>query len=238
MESGNVNRVRRCLLLIFLAIAGLHHAAGAESGMQRSIERVLAKYSEKVESRLLPRFRYAGIDWPPKELQLLAIKETRRMELWARSDGGWHYIREYQIKGMSGGFGPKLKEGDRQVPEGIYRISLLNPNSSFHLSLKVDYPNAYDREMAQRDGRRRLGGDIFIHGNRVSSGCLAIGDNAIEELFVLGAMLGKERVHLLISPVDFRTYSTESLKTDKPDWIGSLYQQIAHEMRRFQRPQQ
>ena len=226
---------RRFLSLMYMAVTIFNATQVIAAGMPRSVDQVLEKYRDKVESRLTPHFHYAGADWPPRELQLLAIKETRRMELWARSDNGWHYIRDYQIKGMSGGFGPKLKEGDRQVPEGIYQISRLNPNSSFHLSLKVDYPNTYDREMARQDGRSGLGGDIFIHGNRVSSGCLAIGDNAIEELFVFTALLGKEQVRLLISPVDFRIYSTESLLSNRPGWVGALYREISDEMRKFPR---
>ena len=148
--------IRYSLLLLIFTFTCLSEGAAAAAPLTE--QQVLDKYRAKVESRLLPRFRYAGVDWPPQELQLLVIKETRQMELWARSESGWHYIRDYRIKGMSGGLGPKLKEGDRQVPEGSYRISRLNPNSSFHLSMKVDYPNAHDRKMAQRDGRRRLGG--------------------------------------------------------------------------------
>lgn len=87
----------------------------------------------------------------------------------------------------SGGPGPKLREGDLQVPEGVYRLTAFNPNSSYHLSLRVDYPNAEDRAaedraVARSDRRTSLGGDIFIHGKAVSIGCLAIGDPGIEEL--------------------------------------------------------
>ena len=90
------------------------------------------------------------------------------------------------------------------MPEGVYRIEYLNPNSSYHLSMKVDYPNAYDPAMAKRDGRTRLGGDIFIHGKDVSIGCVALGDRAIEELFTLVAETGTERVKVIIAPNDLR----------------------------------
>jgi hypothetical protein len=222
--------VQRLLLLMLLLAAGPGLA-----GSPLSVEQVVEKYRQSATSRLEPRFRFVGAEWPPQEIQLLAIKESRRMELWARSGGSWRHIRDYRIKGMSGGYGPKLKEGDRQVPEGLYRIARLNPNSSFHLSLKVNYPNEFDRSMARRERRTGLGGDIFIHGDRVSRGCLAIGDKAIEELFVLSAMLGKEQVGLLISPVDFRAYSTDSLITNTPAWIGDLYQTISDRMRQFPR---
>jgi hypothetical protein len=233
-----MRRVQWSLPLIFFIIVCLNGVAEAATRAPVSVAQVLEKYQDKVAARLIPRFRFAGVDWPPQELQLLAIKDTRKLELWARSQGDWHYIRDYRIKGMSGRLGPKLKQGDRQVPEGIYHISRLNPNSSYHLSLKVDYPNAYDREMARRDGRRQLGGDIYIHGNQVSAGCLAIGDNAIEEIFVLAALLGKEQLHLLISPVDFRSNPTESLLMNRPTWIGDLHREIASEMQKFQRQTQ
>jgi hypothetical protein len=55
----------------------------------------------------------------------------------------------------------------------VYRIEHLNPMSSYHLSMKVSYPNAFDRRMAARDRRTNLGGDIFIHGKSVSIGCVA-----------------------------------------------------------------
>ncbi|MCB1761101.1 MAG: hypothetical protein KDI68_15125 [Gammaproteobacteria bacterium] len=220
------------LLLLILALLT---ACQALAGAPRTVEQVVEKLRHNAVSRLEPRFRFAGIEWPPQEVQLMAIKENRTLELWARTGTQWRHIRDYRIKGMSGGYGPKLKEGDRQVPEGLYNIAGLNPNSSFHLSLGVNYPNEFDRAMARNSGRSGLGGDIFIHGNRVSRGCLAIGDKGIEDLFVLTAMLGKEQVKLLISPVDFRTYSTDSLIGNTPAWIGDLYHTISERMRQFPR---
>ncbi len=64
-------------------------------------------------------------------------------------------------------------------------IEYLNPNSKFHLSMKVSYPNSFDREMAKLDNRDNLGGDIMIHGSNRSVGCIPIGDGGIEELYFL-----------------------------------------------------
>ncbi|NJN46820.1 MAG: L,D-transpeptidase family protein [Candidatus Competibacteraceae bacterium] len=96
---------------------------------------------------------------------------------------GWQPIKHYPVLAASGTLGPKLCEGDRQVPEGIYRIKSLNPNSAYHLSLELDYPNAFDLRQAERDGRNNPGSAICIHGKAVSVGCLAMGDTAIEELY-------------------------------------------------------
>jgi murein L,D-transpeptidase YafK len=73
------------------------------------------------------------------------------------------------------------QEGDGQAPEGFYTVNRFNPQSRFLLSLGLDYPNAYDRAQ----GAARPGFDIFIHGNRVSAGCLAMGDDAIQEIYLL-----------------------------------------------------
>ena len=102
-------------------------------------------------------------------MSLVAIKDEKILELYARSaDGTWKFVYRYTVLAASGGMGPKLKQGDKQVPEGVYAISLLNPNSRYHVSLRVNYPNAFDREMAAADGRENLGGDIMIHGKAAS----------------------------------------------------------------------
>lgn len=88
------------------------------------------------------------------------------------------------MTGTSGTLGPKREEGDGQIPEGVYGVEDLNPNSLFHLSLKVSYPNAFDREMAKREGCGNLGGDIMVHGGSATVGCIPIGDDAIEEVVV------------------------------------------------------
>lgn len=201
-----------------------------------TVSEVVQKYRDKVEQRLEPRFRYAGVEWPPQgRVTLLVIKESRRMEVWAEQDGEWRLVREYRIKGMSGEPGPKLKEGDRQVPEGSYRIVRLNPNSGYHLSLKINYPNEFDRSQAEKDGRTGLGGEIYIHGQAVSRGCLAVGNNAVEELFVLASLIGKERISVLISPKDFRIHPVSPTAENGPPWYQELNEEIAAGMLQYRR---
>ncbi|MES9898488.1 MAG: L,D-transpeptidase family protein [Sedimenticola sp.] len=200
---------------------------------QRSVEDVMSDYRVKVALRLYPRFQFVDVAWPPREVALVAFKDTRQLELWARDDEDWVHIKDYRIKGISGRPGPKLQEGDRQVPEGRYRIELLNPNSAFHLSLKLNYPNAFDRGKALQEGRSNLGGDIFIHGDRVSKGCLAMGNSAVEELFVLTAMLGMENVSVLISPRDFRFRPALPPPPDTPAWVMGLHRRIAVNLQKF-----
>ena len=192
----------------------------------RTVADVVAKYGPAARARLMPHFRKAGVQWPPREIAFLVLKQERRMAVWARSGGSWKYIRSYPILAASGHAGPKLREGDLQVPEGVYRIEHLNPNSSYHLSMKVSYPNAFDRRMAQRDGRARLGGDIFIHGRAVSIGCVALGDPAIEELFTLVAQTGHPKVRVILAPNDLRV-AQPLFHESSPRWVRDLYRTVA-----------
>jgi murein L,D-transpeptidase YafK len=152
---------------------------------------------------------------------LIAYKRERQLEVWGRESGDWSLISTYRIRAASGARGPKLRQGDFQVPEGEYRLTLLNPNSSYHLSIRVDYPNARDRRFAGRDRRTNLGGDIYIHGKAVSIGCLAMGDAAIEDLFLLVAETGLRSCRILIAP----DRKLETLPPTPP-WADELYDEL------------
>lgn len=187
--------------------------------------------------RLADRFEAAKAAWPPTEIGLVAIKDEKTLELFARSNGGpWRFIHRYPVLAASGGSGPKLRKGDKQVPEGIYGISFLNPNSRYHVSLRVDYPNAFDRQMAAKEGRKDLGGDIMIHGKAASVGCLAIGDEAAEELFVLAAQVGLPGVKLIIAPTDMRRHPTPDVLPGQPFWLPRLYAEVQVAMSEFKAP--
>jgi hypothetical protein len=199
---------------------------------ERTVDDVLYSYAPYAVNQLTPYFKQAGVAYPPKEVNLIAFKEERKLEVWAkdRNHGKFRFIRAYDIKAASGKAGPKLRQGDKQVPEGVYRIVRLNPNSNFHLSMKLNYPNEFDQFHASRDGRLEPGSDIFIHGDAVSAGCLAMGDASIEELFVLAAHVGMENMKVVIAPHDPRTRPLDSDAADLPSWTGELYEEIAGEV--------
>lgn len=161
------------------------------------------------------------------------MKEAKRLDLWARGDGGFVFVRSYAVRAASGKSGPKLREGDRQVPEGIYRVVGLNPNSSYHLSMKLNYPNAFDLRHATREWRSRPGSDIFIHGKALSVGCLAMGDPVIEELFVLAAAVGVSRIRVVIAPHDPRRRPLVAKGRSLPSWTPDLYAAITAEFAKF-----
>lgn len=194
---------------------------------KRSLQQALEQYGAESQARLQPFFEAAKAPYPPSRVTLLAIKDEKKLELWTEEEGNKYFIRAYPIKAASGVAGPKLREGDRQVPEGIYRLQYLNPNSTYHLSMKIDYPNSFDRQHADREGRTRPGGDIFIHGNAVSIGCLAMGDRAIEELFTLVARAGTAKVKVVIAPSDPRRRDIQPLAADQSTWVAGLYGEIA-----------
>ena len=163
--------------------------------------------------------------YPPDKLILLGLKKEKQLEVWAEVAGQAVFIHSYPVLAASGKGGPKLREGDRQVPEGFYRIISLNPNSSYHLSMKLNYPNAFDQQHADEEERDFLGGDIFIHGKTASIGCLAMGDRTIEELFVMVEKVGRPNISVIIAPHDPRRMPLQT-NSALPAWTVDLYQKI------------
>jgi murein L,D-transpeptidase YafK len=111
-----------------------------------------------------------------------AYKKESEIEVWKRgSDGRYALLKTYPMCRWSGQLGPKTQEGDRQAPEGFYAVTpaQMNPNSSFHLSFDLGYPNAYDRSHG------RTGAHLMVHGSCSSSGCFAMTDEAISEVYAL-----------------------------------------------------
>lgn len=227
------DRLPRCsggsfiLLLMLLLLS-----SGVEAISNVEVDETLQRLSGKMEERLSDRFALADVDYPPQRIQLIAIKQSRKLELWAFQENRWRYVHDYPVFAASGESGPKLHEGDRQVPEGFYRIVELNPNSHFHLSMKLNYPNTFDWVQAIREGRQQPGSNIFIHGSVWSAGCLAIGNRYVEELFYLVGKVGLEQTSVLILPYDFRQQEI-ALSGEEPDWVGGLYARLKLRMADF-----
>jgi murein L,D-transpeptidase YafK len=207
-----------------LAIALLAAAALPAALKAATVEERLAEFGAAARARMAPSFAAARIGYPPSRAVLVGLKAERRVELYAAGPRGeLRYVRSYRVLAASGSFGPKLRVGDLQVPEGFYRIVSLNPDSRYHVSLRLDYPNARDRRRAEAEGRSDLGGDIMIHGSNVSIGCLALGDPAAEELFALAADMGAPQLSVILSPIDFRRASGA---TPVRPWLPDLYGEL------------
>lgn len=192
---------------------------------KRTVDDVIHEYGNEARLRMKPAFDRLGISYPPEKVTLLAMKDSRMLELWVFDGTSWQQVSIYNISATSGKPGPKLLEGDRQVPEGIYHIEGLNPNSLYHLSMKLNYPNEFDRKWAEIENRHRPGSNIFIHGKAVSIGCLAMGDRVIEELFVLVNDAGLPNVEVIIAPTDPRLNKLAPPQGAQP-WVEDLYDMI------------
>lgn len=204
------------------------------SAREISVSERMTQLREKVHGRVKPYFSRQRVAYPPDKMALVVIKDEARMKLYAKDeDGGWRYILQYQVAKMSGNPGPKLRAGDLQVPEGVYYVTHLNPNSKFWLSLAINYPNAFDRSRAREDDRTKLGGDIMLHGWWYSEGCVALGNTAIEDIFAMTQEVGIGNVSVIISPTDFRHDSEPSKLPTKPKWTKQLYANLEEELNRF-----
>jgi hypothetical protein len=230
--------MRRTLVLILACAAATVGGCGyvrrqPPPPRETTIADRVAQYGPAATARLLPYFAAAGVPYPPTRFLLLGLKQERELQLYAAGpEQQLAFIRSFAILGVSGELGPKLREGDRQVPEGVYSIVYLNPNSVAHLSLALSYPNAFDRAHAAEDGREStiLGGDIMIHGGSGSIGCLAIGDQAAEDLFVLAAHAGWQQAVVVVSPVDFRRTRLPPDYRPPTEWVNQLYAWLRTEL--------
>ena len=113
---------------------------------------------------------------------LRIFKEENELEIWKQArDGKYALLKTYPICRWSGELGPKVREGDRQAPEGFYAITpeLMNPRSSYYLAFNLGYPNEFDR------AHNRSGAHLMVHGDCSSRGCYAMTDEQIMEIFSL-----------------------------------------------------
>ncbi|PHQ80420.1 MAG: hypothetical protein COB66_04805 [Coxiella sp. (in: Bacteria)] len=219
---------------IFLSACATQSIAQKTVPWNQAMQKKLADYGWYSHEKLAPYFAKENLPYAPKNIAFLVFKNTKKFEVYARSNThqSWKYIKTYPIYAASGGAGPKLHEGDDQVPEGIYHITGLNPRSRFDLSMHLNYPNQFDRAEAQADHRHHLGGDIFIHGDRRSIGCIALGNEAIEQLFPLVYAVGEHHVTVVIAPNDLRR-ERPLASHEHPRWMPTLYAKLSHELAAF-----
>ncbi len=145
-------------------------------------------YAMKIkEDTLRKQFAAANINWPPKQIYIRSFKYDSQLEVWVRDDNSEKFklFKIYKVCAMAGTLGPKRFQDDYQVPEGFYYINQFKPNSNYHLALGINYPNESDRIASDS---LSPGGGIYIHGNCVTTGCIPILDNQIEEVYLLAAM--------------------------------------------------
>ncbi len=149
---------------------------------QKQFERVRTAYAEKGEI-VKSDLKKNGINLDKLNLLIVVYKDEQLLELYAKNKSDKQYIRlkTYDICAKSGQLGPKRRMGDNQVPEGFYHIERYNPASSYYLSLGVSYPNSADKK---KSNSSNLGGDIFIHGECVTIGCMPMTNDKIKEIYI------------------------------------------------------
>ena len=182
---------------------------------QLEFPRVRSAY-ESSAARVAADFRAAGIEGPA-DVMFRVFKREQVLEVWARARDAARYVlvRSYPVCDVSGRLGPKRRQGDRQIPEGFYEIDLFNPWSQYHLSMRVNYPNAVDRS---RGARGPLGGDIYVHGGCATIGCVPMTDSGIEEIYVIAVEAresGQRKIPIHIFPT--------RLDDAGMRWLGRTY---------------
>ena len=226
--------MRSLLLTLLIVIFAPTFGMAPKLNWDKAVDHAISKYGQRTEPELMRFFSYAHVAYPPQEIALLAFKKEKAVELWAKNENKtWRFIHSYPLTAYSGRLGPKLREHDGQIPEGIYQLTTFNPFSSMHLSMMINYPNNYDRIQASKDGRRRLGNNIFLHGKSLSAGCLAVGDRAIDQLFLLAYRVGLNHIKLIIAPNDLRKRKPATPNFAQPRWLPDLYKQIAMALNQF-----
>ena len=157
------------------------------------------------EDTLQKQFAAKQLIWPARFVYIRSFKYDSEMEIWVKNkpNDKYKFFKTYKICALAGSLGPKRMAGDYQVPEGFYYINEFNPRSLYHLSLGLNYPNASDKMLCDLS---QPGGDIYIHGSCVTTGCIPITDGQIEELYVLAAHakdMGTDYIPVHIFPVNF-----------------------------------
>lgn len=203
-----IKRVIKTVLLVVLVLN--IKAQGTFKASQLKYERVRKAYKAKFDD-LKKEITKAGFDVNTYEIYQRVFKYEKQVEVWMRDKGDAKFklFKTYAICSSSGELGPKRVQGDGQVPEGFYYIEAFNPVSSYHLSMKVGYPNKSDNKKATGSP----GGDIMIHGNCVTIGCIPIENDPIEELYMLNveAKDRKQNLRVDMFPCKFTAENVKML---------------------------
>ena len=174
-----------CRSLIRALITSVALAAGVLLAGCNSDEISLAnnaKANQPVSPKLVADMAAKDMDLQSPMLVRL-FKQEAELEVWKQDRSGrFALLKSYPICRWSGDLGPKVREGDRQAPEGFYSISpgQMNPQSAYYLSFNTGYPNAYDKALG------RSGSQLMVHGDCSSRGCYAMTDEQIAEIYSLG----------------------------------------------------
>jgi murein L,D-transpeptidase YafK len=208
-----LGKTLRSILYLFAALVVAVSLAACGGLMPGSS----AKANKPLSSELASRIASIGAK-PGAPMMIRIFKESSELEVWKQTAAGpYKLVKSYAICSYSGGLGPKVKEGDRQSPEGFYNITpaLMNPNSNYYLAFNTGFPNKFDRAYG------RTGSDLMVHGDCSSRGCYAMTDQGISEIYALARETfrgGNTSFQLQIYP--FRMTAENLAKHAKDDNMG------------------
>lgn len=213
--------LKTCLLILLVSIGLPVWAQNSFVDYQKSFGRVNEAFRKK-EDTLRKEFAAKKLTWPANYIYIRSFKYDSELEVWVRSSlkDEFKLFKTYKVCAMAGTLGPKRIQGDYQVPEGFYYINEFKPNSMYHLSLGLNYPNPSDVILSDS---LQPGGDIYIHGSCVTEGCIPITNPQIEELYVLTAHArntGQDFIPVHIFPIRFdnpksQAYLEKVMATDE-----------------------
>lgn len=160
----------------FIAVVAVLFGLAACAGLTAD-----GKANAPLSSQLVSQIKAIG-STPGAPMMMRIFKQDSVLEVWKQTNSGQYaLLKTFNICAWSGGIGPKIIEGDRQAPEGFYDITpgLLNPNSNYYLAINTGFPNKFDR------AHGRTGANLMVHGDCSSSGCYAMTDKEIADLYAL-----------------------------------------------------
>ena len=171
------------------------------------------------------RLTELGVDTNSLQIFIRAFKQEAQLEVWVKSNKNATYqlYQTYPICASSGTLGPKRCQGDGQVPEGFYHVSVFNPFSNYLISLGVSYPNKSDNIFGCKGDK---GGAIMIHGNCVTIGCIPLTDDKIREVYVLAVEArnaGQQNIPIHLFPARMTNENMLQIKKDFPDVQTHLF---------------
>ncbi len=201
----NIFRMIRPLLMMLCLVLPFF-SVNAQSFLDRQMQYPTFKADYlKNNKRLKKEFKKKGLKYPAHYIFIRSFKYDSKLEVWVKDKptDTFALFKTYDICALSGYVGRKQHQGDYQVPEGFYYINRFEPQSSYHLSLKINYPNFSDLKNTTYEDP---GGGIYIHGSCVTVGCIPITDKEIDEVYLLAVLAknaGQSFIPVHIMPIDF-----------------------------------
>ncbi len=204
----------KLITLIFLVIIVTGFILPADFiSEQAKYQRVRSALDEKGEL-ISEKLKSNHLDKNKLNILFVAFKNEAILDIYSKNNTESKYkiLSSYEICSRSGNLGPKRKSGDNQVPEGFYFIDRFNPTSDYYLSLGINYPNTSDKIKSRATN---LGGDIFIHGDCVTIGCLPMTDDKIKEIYLLAVYAkngGQNKIPVYSYPFKMTDSNFENFK--------------------------